>query len=231
MMLSVESLAPLYKILCILLLLVIPLIPAWIIYRIAPKDPISANGSYMGLTINAGGAAAMYILLFIATFAEMGTILKSIDMNVTNAYLTENRNLLATIAELKTNRPWKINCQLTLKDTNNREIKPTQYYSILMPDSIHESPTPVHIDAGNKLISFYVDNEFINKDSLNWNLILNQFGTSSLVVNRNNMDTAKKLITINQVLFTTSTGTRSKTALAVQPALESNSGLTHIPLN
>lgn len=47
----------------------VPLIPAWITYRITPDQTLGLRGPFQGLTLNAGGAFAAYLIVLLVALA------------------------------------------------------------------------------------------------------------------------------------------------------------------
>lgn len=54
------------EIVFLLLLVVLPLIPAVLIYRLFPNTSVVANGPLSGLTLKSSGAFSVYIVVFLA---------------------------------------------------------------------------------------------------------------------------------------------------------------------
>lgn len=50
---------------------VLPLVPALLIYRLFPNTPVTASGMFAGLKINAGGAFAAYLVVFAAVYPPL----------------------------------------------------------------------------------------------------------------------------------------------------------------
>src|ERR1700722_19626370 len=109
-----DNLDPLYKILCLALIFLVPLAPAWGLYKIAPADKFMAKGTFSGFRINATGSAAIYIVLFAAIYTQTSSILKDID---------SSRILVTRVDSLMSHRPWTIQYKLKLMTADSsREI-------------------------------------------------------------------------------------------------------------
>ena len=49
----------------------LPLVPAVLIYRLFPDTPVTASGLFAGLKVNAGGAFAAYLIVFAAVYLPL----------------------------------------------------------------------------------------------------------------------------------------------------------------
>src|SRR4030095_6505472 len=106
----IDNLLPLYKILCITSIVLVPLLPAWLLYKIAPTDTILANGNFKGFKINATGAIAIFIVLFAAIYSNINGIAKSIDELAENG--NKIRQLTASLDSLQGTKPWLLQFQI-----------------------------------------------------------------------------------------------------------------------
>jgi hypothetical protein len=58
-------LAALFAILLLLVMVMLPLIPAVVIYRLFPNTQVAASGPFSGLTLKSSGAFSAYIIVFL----------------------------------------------------------------------------------------------------------------------------------------------------------------------
>jgi hypothetical protein len=180
-----NNLDPLYKILCLALIFLVPLAPAYGLYKIAPDDKFLAKGNFSGFKINATGSAAIYIVLFVAIYYHTGPILKGIDTS---------RGLTNKIIQLVKDRPWKVQYQLKLMIDSVHEIDPAQYARFVQIDSIICVPRAMNLTNDDKIIQFYLDNDDMDKmgDTIKSQVTFrNGYGTCALPV-------AKKSTYVNQ---------------------------------
>jgi len=190
-----DNLDPLYKILCIALISLIPLIPAWGVYKIAPEDKFLANGDFSGFKINATGSAALYIVLFAAIYVQVNPIIVGID---------STRALKTQLNAFLNNKPWMVKYNLTLLDTGAHEIQQNEYAHYIQADSITCVPRPLVCSTDYKTIQFYIDNNDLNRKEccLKSMLTVNGYGTYSFLVNRSNatFDTTNRVITYSPTI-------------------------------
>lgn len=192
-----DDLVPLYKILCLALIFLVPLAPAWGLYKIAPTDKFLAKGTFSGFRINATGAAAIYIVLFSAIVFQTSGILKDIDTTDT---------LMKQVKALQNEkRPWKIQYKLTLMTADSsREIDPLQYDSIVKANSIECSPGAFHLGDDNKTFSFFaMDGEEVSKeDPITSQVIINGYSTRRFTFPKNHqtVDSDARIITLNPII-------------------------------
>jgi hypothetical protein len=191
-----DNLDPLYKILCLALIFLVPLAPAWGLYKIAPEDKFLANGTFSGFKINATGSAAMYIVLFAAAYWHTDGILKDID----TVHLLKAQN-----DSLVNNRPWTIQYKLTLmKADSSREIDPLQYDSIVNQNSIVCTPGAFHLGDDKKTVSFYVENvdDILKDNPIESQIVINGYSTSMIPVpiTPKTVDRTKHIITIEPII-------------------------------
>ena len=174
-----SDLDPLYKILCLALIFLVPLAPAYCLYRIAPTDAFLAKGTFSGFKINATGSAAIYIVLFAAIYTKTNLILEGIDSSA---------KLISEINTLKASRPWKLQYRLKLMDDSVHEINQTEYAKYVQPDSIICFPRAMQFNSDSKLITFYIDNDLLSHmgDTIKSQLLLrNSYGTTELNITKN----------------------------------------------
>jgi len=191
-----DNLDPLYKILCLALIFLVPLAPAWGLYKIAPEDKFLANGTFSGFKINATGSAAIYIVLFAAAYWHTDDILKDID--TVHVLKAQNGRLLA-------HRPWTIQYKLKLMTADSsHEIDPLEYDSIVKQNSIVCTPGALHVGDDAKTFSFYVEDgdAILKNDPIESQIVINGYSTSMVPVPRNpsNVDTTDRVITIKPII-------------------------------
>jgi len=191
-----DNLDPLYKILCLALIFLVPLAPAFGLYKIAPADKFLAKGDFSGFKINATGSAAIYIVLFVAIYSQTSVILAGID---------SSRVLKNKITSLEKDKPWKIEYTLKLMDQDSvHEIEQTEYAKYVQPDSIICSPRAIHFDIDSKIITFYIDNSLLTSmgDTIKSQLLLrNGYGTTIIPITKKLENTQDRLIKINGVFY------------------------------
>jgi hypothetical protein len=189
------DLDPLYKILCLALIFLVPLAPAYCLFKIAPSDRFLAKGTFAGFKINATGSAAIYIVLFAAIYTKTGIILQGIDQTI---------KLEDRIDSLQHNQPWKLQYRLTLMDDSTHEISQNDYARYVQPDSIVCFPRAMQFNTDSKIITFYIDNELMTNmgDSIKSQLLLrNSYGTRQLVITKNLENQQDHIINIKGVFY------------------------------
>jgi hypothetical protein len=192
-----DDLVPLYKILCLALIFLVPLAPAWGLYKIAPSDKFLATGNFSGFKINATGAAAIYIVLFSAIVFQTGEILKNID---------NTESLINQIKTLQNDRrPWMVKYKLTLMTADSsREIDPLQYDSIVKANSIECYPGAFQLGDDNKTLSFFVMNgdEISQQNTITSQVMISGYSTHNLSFPRNSatVDTTARVITLTPII-------------------------------
>jgi hypothetical protein len=193
----IDSLLPLYKILCIAIILLVPLMPAWLLYRMAPQDKILARGDFKGFKINATGAIAIFIVLFAAIYSNINGIAKSIDkIGENDKKIAELRDSVKT---LQINKPWLLKFQIQLIDTDGKDAPDSVYRKCLDPYAVHASPMPLDISTSTKIISFYYDDEVLNLCKTNYSISFpGEYGTQPLPIPDSLLKgNEKKLIVLN----------------------------------
>jgi hypothetical protein len=89
-----------------LLWVIIPLIPAVLIYRLFPNTAVAVSGPFANLTVKAGGAFAAYLVVFAATLPLVNTMRDS-------ALSTQHQF-------------WTLKGQVRLFDAEGKEIKSSE---------------------------------------------------------------------------------------------------------
>ncbi len=181
---------PLYKIFCIGLIYLIPLLPAFLLYKIAPKDKFFSTGNFSGFKINATGASAIYIVLFTAFYAKVNTIIGNIDT-------------VKALQQKFDNTPWRVECNIKLMQDATHELNGLQYEKIINQDSIFCLPRSFQCDNRTKQISFYVENEVVenSKGKIPGMLVINNgFGSATFETNPKELDRENRIIKISSVL-------------------------------
>ncbi|HEY2726197.1 MAG TPA: hypothetical protein VGI61_03420 [Parafilimonas sp.] len=224
-----DDLIPLYKILCITIILLVPVLPAWFLYKIAPKSKILAKGTFQGFKINATGAIAVFIVLFTAIYAYISDVTKSID-NISdyNKNITE---LNSQIQSLKEKMPWRLECKIKIFGSNNSEANYSDYATCLNPYTIQATPMPVTINSSTRIISFYVDDEVLKEYNDTCTIILpNGYGTQNLSIPSScKNDTSKTIfLTANFKKQSASTNLRGNTNDNLH-LIDSSAGLDNLP--
>jgi len=69
-----------YKIIVFSMWIILPILPAFILYKFLPKNQVAVKGPFKGLTVDMAGAFAGYFLLFIASYF----IVKSMIFEILN---------------------------------------------------------------------------------------------------------------------------------------------------
>lgn len=147
---------PLYKILCILILFLVPLAPAYLLYKIAPEDRFLAKGNFGGFRIDAAGASAIYIVLFAVSYSQIKGVSTEIDAIV---------RLNHQIQQMRDNMPWKVQYTLTLLDENGKPVDISQYHNYISNDSIVSNPQPLVYDNAKRHVTYYMDPTNLSKTS------------------------------------------------------------------
>jgi hypothetical protein len=93
----------LLQLLCLLgAWVLLPLVPAVLIYKLFPNTPVTASGPLAGLTINTGGAFAAYLIIFLIVIPLVNTTKDDIGSMM---------------------RPsWEVRGEVTLVDQNGKAI-------------------------------------------------------------------------------------------------------------
>jgi hypothetical protein len=192
-----DNLDALYKILCLALILLVPLAPAWGLYKIAPTDKFLAKGNFSGFRINATGSAGIYIVLFAAIYSQTKPILAEIDTT---------RALTTQISQLQKKLPWTIKYNLKLMDTDRlHEIDQNEYARYVQVDSILCVPRALNLSSDFKTVQFYMDNQNVTDmgDTLKSQVLLNGYGTTSLIIAKNStsVDAKSRTITFSPTIY------------------------------
>ncbi len=189
------NLDPLYKLLCLIIIFLVPLLPAMALYKIAPSERFLAKGTFSGFKINATGASAIYIVLFLALYHQTDAVTKNID---------SSSELVKRIQYLESNRPWQVKYILKImSDDGLHEISPVEYAKYIDPDSIVCFPQAMTFD-GYKTLSFYLDNKALANidDTINSQILLrNGYGTTSLNITKSLEDPGNRTITLRSVFY------------------------------
>jgi hypothetical protein len=192
-----NNLDPLYKILCLALIFLVPLAPAYGLYKIAPDDKFLAKGNFSGFKINATGSAAIYIVLFVAIYSQTSVILAGID---------SSRALTNKISQLIKDRPWKIQYQLKLMTDSTHEIDQLQYAKYVQLDSIFCFPRAMDFISDGEMIQFYLDNDDLDKmgDTIKSQVTFrNGYGTCALPIAKKstNVNAKDRIIKITSKIY------------------------------
>ena len=192
-----DNLDPLYKILCLTLIFLVPLGPAYGLFKIAPEDKFLAKGNFSGFKINATGSAAIYIVLFAAIYSQTSVILAGID---------SSRALTNKIAQLVKDRPWKVQYQLKLMTDSTHEIDQLQYAKYVQIDSIFCFPRAMDYISNGEIIQFYLDNDDLTKmgDTIKSQLSFrNGYGTFALPIAKKstNVNARDRIIKITSKIY------------------------------
>jgi len=192
-----DNLDPLYKILCLALIFLVPLAPAWGLYKIAPTDKFLAKGNFSGFRINATGSAAIYIVLFAAIYSQTNPILAEIDTS---------RALKTQISQLQKKLPWTIKYNLKLMDADRvHEIDQNEYARFVQVDSLLCVPRALNLSSDFKTVQFYMDNQDVNNmgDTIKSQVLLNGYGTTSLIIAKNStgVDAKDRTITFSPTIY------------------------------
>ncbi len=202
---DIYDLIPLYQVFCISVILLVPVLPAWCLYKITPKDKFLAKGSFAGFQINATGAVAIFIVLFASIYANMDSINHSI-VNL-ERYNTKIMALTAEVDSLKKKQPWKLQCQVKIV---KRDIQGTvdslgnnnEYYACLNPDSIQTLPMSINVIPGQRLVSFYVDDDVLKTYENSYSITLpGGYGSTRLKLSPTKADSADKSISVTAVIY------------------------------
>ena len=193
----IDNLLPLYKILCITIILLVPVLPAWLLYRIAPTDKILANGNFKGFKINATGGIAIFIVLFAAIYSNINDIAKSIDKIACND--DKIKELTASLDSLRRTKPWLLKLQIQLTDADGKDAPDSIYTKYLTPSAVQASPMPLEINSSARLLSFYYDDEMLSSRKTNCSISFpGEYGTQQLPISDSLMNgNDKKLIVLN----------------------------------
>ncbi len=185
---------PLYKLFCISMTFLIPLLPAILLYEITPKDNFKTNGTLGSFKINATGASALYIVLFAAFFTKVDSLIVNIDA-------------FRKLQESYNQRPWRIDWKVKLMLDPKHEANALLYKSVLDNSSINCIPESLHCYGDTKKISFYIEDKTIQdqQGKLSGMLVLNNklgssFGSSNFDWTQTELDTIRRVITINSIL-------------------------------
>ncbi|HZY39686.1 MAG TPA: hypothetical protein VFE53_23685 [Mucilaginibacter sp.] len=201
---SYDDLAPLYKILCLALIFLVPLAPAWGLYKIAPADKFLAKGNFSGFRINATGSAAIYIVLFSAIYVKTNAILDDIDKSVT--LFSQVNALKQNIASLNEKRPWTIEYKLKLiKADGSQEIDPLDYKQYVNDSSVVCTPAALHVGDDSRTLTFYLNSDQFKSvdDTVDAQIMVHGHGTQRIPISRNsaNVDTTNHKITLNPTIY------------------------------
>src|ERR1700730_17025060 len=75
-----------------ILWVIVPLVPAVLIYRLFPNNPLVVSGPLAGLTVKTGGAFGAYLLIFVLTAWQIEKI-NSLIGGLRNQFLTVQTRL------------------------------------------------------------------------------------------------------------------------------------------
>lgn len=210
---------PIYKILCMAAVLLIPLLPAILLYEIAPKEKFFSSGSFSGFKINATGASAIYIILFVAFYAKVDFILANID-----AYKALQQKFQGM--------PWRVNCKVTLMVDPTHKMNPFDAEKII--DKKFVACFPNSPRCTDQTVSFLIDNNDLDnngKISGGMLMINNGFGSVSLEDATTIRDPDNRIITINSVFEKQSKnnyGSQSTDNFTI-PVIDKSQGLPQPP--
>jgi hypothetical protein len=221
-----ENIAPLYKILCLCLIFLVPLAPAYLLYRITPDDKFLATGNFTGFKINATGASAIFIVLFAALYPKVNFIIDSIDAVTSMQH---------KITSLQKSRPWKVEYSLKLMTDSSHEINDMEYENVIKPDSILCSPRTIRFDPDTKLLTFYIDDDVFEKmdGRIKGCLVLrNGFGTANFLTSPADEQLNSKLIRLSSVYYKQSSKSYPEPSInSNAQILDKKSSLSKPPLN
>lgn len=109
--------------------ILLPIVPALIIYKIAPKTPIRTTGTLNGVTFKAGGAFAAYVIVALLGFFIIQNAKEQIPKILEEQMKTQQRifqskmDIQKSQLEIqKQNTNWKIKAQLKFQDCNTKKI-------------------------------------------------------------------------------------------------------------
>lgn len=185
----------LYKILVIGFFILGPVLPAFLLYKIAPDSRILGTGNFAGFKINATGASAIFIILFVALYPKIDTIFTSID-----AY----QKIRSLIESEKKDQPWKVMFKIQLMNDTSHAVSALDYEKYIKQDSIMSSPRPMRFDFATQMLTFYIDNDVLEESDglLDGTLVLrNGFGTSTFKIDKKCKDLKRRVIKLNKKFY------------------------------
>ena len=218
-------LIPLYKILCISLIILVPVLPALLLYTKAPEDKIFAKGILAGFQINATGAVATYIVLFAALYVYMGKINDNFDQSLINdkriQALTKQRDSLISLL------PWNLQCQIEMVDSKGN-IDP---HPNLQEGSIQTLPLLLNVSSQKKLVSFYLDDATLRANINSCSISLpGSYGAHPLKFHPNKEDSANKSIfIIDTISMNSNDDSLSGNKRDTMPAYDTSQGINKLP--
>ncbi|WPU96685.1 hypothetical protein SNE25_14265 [Mucilaginibacter sabulilitoris] len=180
----------LYKTLTLGFFILGPVLPAYLLYKIAPQDKILGKGNFAGFNINATGATATFIILFAALYPKIDTVFTSID-----AYQQMQNE--------RVNLPWKVYFKVQLMNDTSA-ISTLDYEKYIKQDSIMSSPRPMRFDYQTQTLSFYIDNDVLQQSEgqVAGTLVLrNGFGTCNFIIDKNCRNLKNRTITITKKFY------------------------------
>jgi hypothetical protein len=175
----------LYQVLTLGFFILGPILPAYLLYKIAPDDKILANGSFAGFKINATGATAVFIVLFAALYPKINPVFDSLANY-------EKEKVAADSAAM--HRVWKVVLNVKLMQDKTHPVDRADYERYIKDDSIMAFPKPIWYDNEDQNVVFYVSNdEFTPQGIANGSLVLrNGFGTAQFVIDKKMEDQLHK---------------------------------------
>lgn len=195
------------KVLLLCFFILGPILPAYLLYKIAPDDKILGNGNFAGFKINATGATAIFIILFAALYPKIDTVLNTID-NYTRAVYNREQ------------QPWKVVLRLRLMDDKSNPISLQDYQNYVNADSLIAIPRPMYVNTDKQTISFYLDNSVMSEDTVEGTLVMGHgFGSSPFKIYKKNLDMVNKIIKLSEVL--------QKVPTKNYPTIVNNSNVQH----
>ena len=117
----------LYQVLTLGFFILGPILPAYLLYKIAPDDKILANGSFAGFKINATGATAVFIVLFAALYPKINPVFDSLANY-------EKEKVAADSAAM--HRVWKVVLNVKLMQDKTHPVDRADYERYIKDDSI-----------------------------------------------------------------------------------------------
>lgn len=119
---SDATLAPLLLLATLAVWLLLPLLPAILIYRLFPNTVVALQGPFQGLTLSAGGAFAAYIVVVLLAFFAV-------------------RDIISAIRH-PPNTTWALEAALQVEDENGRSV-PTPQDGV----TVSLDPAPVNVSG------------------------------------------------------------------------------------
>jgi len=175
----------LYQVLILGFFILGPILPAYLLYKIAPDDKILANGNFAGFKINATGATAVFIVLFAALYPKISPVFDSLANY-------EKEKVAADSAAV--HRVWKVVLNVKLMQDKTHPIDRADYDQYIKDDSIMAFPKPIWYDNQDQNVVFYVSNDLFNPQGVtDGSLVLrNGFGTAQFIIDKKKEDQLHK---------------------------------------